>query len=141
MPFKVGAPRPPNAGRKKGTPNSATVELNALLYGMGCDPKQRLALVAMGELPCTVCRGSGRTKYKHIAKDGAEQILDRICESCYGTLKEKISPDLIFRASAELLQYQLPKRKAVELTGADGAPLDNRMTVVFVEAKDGKRDS
>jgi hypothetical protein len=41
--------------------------------------------------------------------------------------------------NTELAHYVYPKRKAVEHIGADGGPLDNRMQVVFEDAKEGKR--
>ena len=66
-------------------------------------------------------------------------IGERTCLSCFGTLRERIGADLKFKADAELAQYVAAKRKAVEVTGADGAPLDNRMEVVFVEAEEGRR--
>jgi hypothetical protein len=41
--FKPGCPRPPNAGRKKGTPNKATQQLREILDAEGLDPAKKLA--------------------------------------------------------------------------------------------------
>lgn len=38
MPFKKGMPRPPNAGRKKGSPNKVTREIKTFLIDMASDP-------------------------------------------------------------------------------------------------------
>lgn len=51
------------------------------------------------------------------------RLASRICLSCYGSLLENCNPKLRQEAAAELLMYLLPKRKAIELTGADGGPV------------------
>lgn len=40
--FKLGEPRPPNAGRKKGTPNKATLSLQQVLESHGVNPADKL---------------------------------------------------------------------------------------------------
>lgn len=123
-------------GRQKGTPNKRTEEIADKLRRLDCDPVAGMALIASGKVPCGVCHGEGKTRYRI---PGTDKVGQRLCESCYGTLMEHISPSLRAQMYAELANYILPKRKAVELTGADGAPLDNRMEVVFVEAEEGRR--
>ena len=54
MPFKKGQPRPPNAGRKKGTPNKVTAEMKKTFAGILKDKKGLAALrrqYQSGELP------------------------------------------------------------------------------------------
>ena len=58
--------------------------------------------------------GAGETKYQ--PAHGHDKLLERTCESCYGSGKEKISPELKARMYAELAQYVRPKRKAIEHT-------------------------
>lgn len=69
---------------------------------------QTLSLLPIEVVPCGVCMGAGKTKYRA----GADK--ERTCESCYGSGKEKISPELSGRMYAEIAQYVLPKRKAIE---------------------------
>lgn len=108
-------------GRKKGVPNKHTRDLQELLDKMGHDPKEAMILIAKGDMPCNTCRGKGKTKYKI---SGTDRIADRLCESCFGSLMEKLSPALIYNANAELLNYLLPKRKAIEHTGPEGSPIE-----------------
>jgi len=109
-PFQKGQRRLPNAGRKKGTPNKATWDVQAAAEKYGCNPFEFLAQAVNGDLPYNVCRGVGKTKYM----DKKGRLLMRTCESCYGTLREKLSPDTRVRAASELAAYIAPKRKAIE---------------------------
>lgn len=118
-------------GRKAGTPNKKTEELEAILRRLNCSPEERLALIANGTLPCCVCFGKGRTHY--LGKNGKMEM--RKCESCRGTLREKISPSLIKEAAAELLSYLRPKRKAIEHTGPEGGAIEHSIKVVYVDPK------
>ena len=104
-------------GRQKGTPNKRTQEVSEILARLGCDPFTGMATIALNKLPCGVCRGKGKTKYKI---EG--QIHERVCESCYGTLFEACSPELRGKMHAELAKYIAPQRKAVEHSGSIGAP-------------------
>lgn len=146
-------------GRKQGAVNKRTADLQELLNRMGCDPRQVMAAIALNELPCGVCRGSGKTLYKKPLKPrlkcdncdyesespfvkckvcGGEpqiELADRICMSCYGTLMEACSPALRGQMCAELLQYLLPKRKAIEHTGPEGGPMQHKIQVVYVDPK------
>ena len=115
-------------GRKKGTPNKETRTLQEKLDSLGCDPIEGMALIASGKVPCGVCHGEGKTRYK---VPGTNKVGERLCESCYGTLLEHISPDLRGRMYAEIAQYLLPKRKALEVTGADGGPLQVTLAEVI----------
>ncbi len=110
-------------GRKLGTPNKATEDINQKLQRLGCDPIEGMSVIALNKLPCGVCRGKGKTPYK--LPDGG--IGSRTCESCYGTLFENCSPELRGKMYAEISQYVLPKRKALEVSGNLGFKLDERL--------------
>lgn len=73
-------------------------------------------MAANGDLPCNVCFGTGKTKYK---VEGV--IHERLCESCYGSLREHISPETRVKAASELAQYLASKRKQVDHTNSDGS--------------------
>lgn len=60
-------------------------------------------------------------------------IGQRVCESCWGTLWERIEVGVRQKASAELMRYRYQQLKAVEMTGADGAPIQHAHTIKFVE--------
>jgi hypothetical protein len=135
------------------------VDLAERLRELNCDPQQIMALIATNMLPCGVCRGSGKTKYiRQPGRDaqtcpqcrGVERgcancaevgflpalapiVGERLCESCYGSLLEKCDPKLRGEMSSRLMEYLLPKRKAVEHTGLDGGPIQSRHEIVFVK--------
>ncbi len=106
-------------GRVKGVPNKKTRDLQELCDKLGHDPKEAMIRIGMGKMDCQTCRGKGKTKYKI---SGTDRLADRTCESCYGTMMEKISPALIYQANAEILNYLLPKRKSIEHSGEVGMP-------------------
>ena len=70
-------------------------------------------MIASGEVPCGTCHGKGVTKVK--AANGT--FFDRTCESCYGSLLEKVTPDLRGKMYAELAKYRHPQLKSVEMSG------------------------
>lgn len=47
MPFKPGDPKPPNSGRKIGSPKKLTVQVRGALEDVGCNPALILASIAM----------------------------------------------------------------------------------------------
>lgn len=97
-------------GRKKGTPNKKTQEVIERLKELNCDPIEGMARIAMNDITCSVCEGAGK-----IDEEG--------CEPCYGSGKLLSTIELRGQMYKELAQYVAPKRKAVELTGADGEDL------------------
>lgn len=133
MPWPKGKPRPPTAGRKKGTPNRQTVTVQETLARLDCDPFAGMAQIALGKIPCGACAGSpGKNMVK--AADGT--FYPRTCESCYGTLLEKVSPETRAKMYAELARYIQPQRKAVDvsLTGADGGPIQHAIRVNYIKS-------
>ncbi len=103
-------------GRVAGVPNKTPFDAYTACHKYNCNPFQIMAQVALGDLPCNVCLGTGRTKYM---TNG--EIHERTCESCYGSLKEHVSPETRNKAAAELAQYLASKRKQVDLTNSDGS--------------------
>src|SRR3954464_9148586 len=84
-------------GRQKGTVNKQTANVMEILSRLNCDPIEGMAKIASGEIRCGTCHGKGKTKYKVEGK-----INESVCESCYGSLMEKITPDLRGRMYSEL---------------------------------------
>ncbi len=101
MPFKPGQKRPPSAGRKKGTPNSKTLELSELISKFGCQPGEVLARVARGERIMALAYAN---------KETGEFVEHEVMPTL----------DQMIQADKELTQYVYPKRKAVEHSGEIG---------------------
>jgi hypothetical protein len=134
MPHAKGDPK--TGGRKAGTPNKLTGYLAAKPDGYS--PFETLFLIARNQLPCSKCRGTGRTKYWKPLKKGqiVPEIGSRICESCYGDKLERLSPETILKAASELGQYESPKKKAIEVTGEDGGPITACIELIVRKAPD-----
>lgn len=136
-------------GRIKGSVNRKTEELNEKLSRMGCDHVAGLAIIANNDLPCGVCRGTLRTKYKLPEGQHASNceyteshyeagvygktltpgspcscngIGTRTCESCYGDGFEACSPELRANVMMSLMKYTHCPRKAIEISGEIGTP-------------------
>lgn len=135
---------------RAGIPNKRTQDIQEKLARIGCDPITGMAEIALNRLPCGVCRAELRTKYLlssgthadkcgfQIDKNGViagtctcEGIGVRICQSCYGSGWEACSPELRGKMYAEIANYVLPKRKAIEHTGEDGGPVGIQLIVEF----------
>lgn len=129
-----GRPATLNSKRKK-------ADLAARLATRKCDPVMGMVSIALGELICNVCRGKLKSKYKlptgahtvdcakglnRAVKDKREPICacggigERLCESCYGTGYEIVSPELRGKMYAELAGYLHAKLKAIEHSGEVG---------------------
>ena len=110
-------------GRRKGSRNKVSSEAAEKLARLGCDPLEGMARIALGDLVCPACAGSGRARY---AAGPTGPVLDpdagaeRTCRTCWGGGREPVSPELRGRMFAELAQYVAPKRKAVEHSGPQG---------------------
>lgn len=152
--------RPKTGGRKKGTLNKKSLELDVILAREGCEPEQVMAQIVNNTLTCGVCRGKKKTPYrlptapmrvcsncKHAAKGELFTICPvcgyepevrtamRKCMSCLGTRMENCSPSLRGSMAAELTQYRRAKRKAVEVSNADGEAFDvnQSITVEYID--------
>ncbi len=127
MPFVKGHSRV--GGREKGKkPKIASVR--EYLESAGFNPFEVLMEIALGNLPCNVCRGKGKTRYQ--AGTGREKTFERTCQSCYGSGFERISPADRARASSELAKYVQPQMKQIDVQGAGGGPVHSRLELVLV---------
>jgi len=120
-------------GRTKGTPNKLTKEAIEILERLGCNPIEGMAKIAAGDIPCRVCRGKGKTLYQPAR---GKELAERTCESCYGSGKEIITPELSGKMYAELANYIYPKRRAIEHSGSINAPDFNSMSPEQIAAID-----
>lgn len=83
--FKKGEPRPPGAGRAKGTPNKKTEMLMEICERMKCNPFEGLVKLA----------------------------------------QESEDEGIRLGAYKEVCSYLYPKRKAIEVSGPDGGPIQS----------------
>ena len=97
-------------GRKKGTPNKNRQVLLDKAKELGVDPFQILLLFAKGD-------------WKALGYDSAETVT-AITKDGQKIFADRISPELRQKSAKDASEYLYPKRKAVELTGEDGGPVD-----------------
>ena len=109
-------------GRPKGSKNRNLSEVSEILARLNCNPFEGMAFIAEGDVPCGVCKGKGRTKFQ--PHQGSDDPGERICQSCWGSKKEKISPQLRGEMYKALAKYVKPELKAIEVTGADGGAIE-----------------
>lgn len=128
---------PKTGGRAKGVPNKITGYIAAKPEGYS--PFDTMFLIARNMLPCGKCRATGRTKYWKPTKKRqlVPEMGTRICESCYGDKLERLGPETILKAAAELAQYEAPKRKAIEVTGENGGPVTACIELIVRKAAHG----
>ena len=101
MTFNPGDPKPPNAGRKPGTPNKDTAMIQELVDKLDMHPAEVLAHVATGNAVALGLVEAG--------SHPADSIL-------------AIPISLRVKAASELCSYLLPKRKAVEISANEDRP-------------------
>lgn len=118
-------------GRPPGSKNKVPQQFREALRPITEKGLQLCEDILLNKLPCSVCRGELKTSYK--LPDG--EIGTRLCESCYGSGYEKLSPELRARVALELLQYQAPKLKAVEHSGEAQSGPKTEITVVFTDGR------
>ena len=121
-----------SGGRQKGTPNKKTQDLLARLEELRCDPLELSAKIALGQeldgphpaLPAfrQVIQDM-RTLFEKgepitdVEADRLEALVDEHLMAGY------VPIELRSKHIADLMQYTHPKRKAVEMTGANGNEL------------------
>ncbi len=144
-------------GKVKGSLNKSTKEAHEIMERLGVDPIANMAMIADRKVSCGTCidehrKPTGTTKYllppgqhsrecaitKAKLTSGqllctCEGIAERTCLSCFGTLWERIPTETMLKASAELAQYKHAKRKALEVTGADGGAIQHAHTIKFID--------
>lgn len=107
--FTPGTPRPANAGRKVGTPNRATREAQALADELGIDPFEVLLLFAAGDAEALGLKPYVDGKGRH--------------------REPMVALDLRMQAAIAACRHLLPVLKAVEVTGANGGPIETMMAL------------
>lgn len=145
------------AGRKTGSVNESTAQAHETMARLGVDPIELMALIAARRVTCGTCidkngKPTGETYYTLAEGDhsrkcaitkakGKKQVActclgigTRVCESCWGILRERINVTDMLKASAELAQYKHAKRKAIEHTGPEGGPIQFGVRVISVKA-------
>ena len=105
-------------GRQKGTPNKISGTIKYRLQQLGCDPIRFLAKVVNNDVQCGVCRGTGITAFQ---PQHGDEPGKRLCQSCWGSKLERLSPKERAWAAGELLQYCESKLKQVDHTSSDGS--------------------
>jgi len=121
---KVGGKRP-GAGRPKGAKNKRTLAVEQRLAALGCDPIEGMARIAMETAPCLVCDATGRVGD------------DEPCGQCKGVGRLQASLELRGKMYSDLAQYVAPKRKAVEVSGAEGRPVRFQLVLTHGADADG----
>lgn len=104
-------------GRKKGTPNKITLDLIQTLQAKGFDPAAELVKTHAEAMKLY------RKKMKDDRGWGAGPALD-IAQRC----------------ASDLMEYVYPKRKSVELTGAQGADLFQSFNDLVREIAKGDKE-
>lgn len=101
MAYPKGQKRPEGAGRKKGTPNKATLPLKEMAQKLGVDPFEILLRFAAEDW-----KGLGYDARTKISYSGAGIEFEEFI----------IKPELRGKCAAEACQYIHAKRKAIETT-------------------------
>lgn len=97
-------------------PTDQTMETAAeVMKRMGCNPIETLSQIALGELPCGLCRGAGHTKHQRPING---EYIDRTCEWCQGAGKEQVKPDLLAKSVRALAEHVSPAALAGPATDA-----------------------
>lgn len=108
-------------GRKKGVPNKLTAQARDALGPLIGKARETAEQILSLTLACSVCRGKGKTEFQPKGDNAAPGI--RRCQSCWGSGKEQISPELRARIAIDVLDYGHPRLKAIEHTGKDGGAI------------------
>ena len=118
-----------------------------IMHQLKCDPIAGMCHIALNMLECGTCRGKLRTRYalpagEHTASCTrtpctCEGVGERICQSCFGSGMENISPDLRARMFAELAKYKHPQFKQIEDRSSESQ--GERQTIEIVLVRPSKR--
>jgi hypothetical protein len=114
MSWPKGQPRPPQAGRKKGTPNRKTHEAQELAKKLGIDPFEILLHFAAGNW-----EKLGYTSPRRIVSAGMGVTIEI----------DQISPEMRVKAALEASKYVRPVLKAIEWKGD---PAKVEQTLIYV---------
>lgn len=118
-------------GRKPGSLNKRNGTIRERLIALNCDIIEYLALTVKNEVPCGVCRGTGKTKFQPAGSTRFSG--ERTCQSCWGSKLERLKPSERREAASDLLQYTETKLKAIEHQGPGGGPIQHAHTIKLVK--------
>jgi len=99
--------------------NSDRKYVRELLTEIDCDPFLGMARIAMGQVPCLECHGTGKMGYQMLADETYVANVDwphETCRRCAGHGREPVSYETRGRQFAELANYLKPKLKSVDNT-------------------------
>jgi hypothetical protein len=131
------APGERRGGRRKGSLNKINSEVAEQLASLGCNPIEGMARIALGQVTCSLCRGAKSAWHKDgkAVPPGTEGAVEGACAHCFGTGLEPVGIDLAAKMYAELAQYVAPKRKAVEVSGPGGGPVESTLNLAALTAE------
>ena len=160
MAFETGKPRPPNSGRRAGTPNKKNQEIHDLANELGCSPAKILMLIVNGDR-----RKLGHECVYEVMKRNHKRAVSRYEEDLaeYKSLNEvdklkatKPRPprDLVDYTekeidemnmltteergdrAQELMPYLYGKRKPIDANGDDSSPLGALLDLIDANRSD-----
>lgn len=113
------------------------------------DPIMGNIRIARGDVPCGVCHGAGVTQFQpktktfrgddgtvtHYREVEGPDGKERVCQSCWGSKLERISPELKFKSNDMLAKYCHPTLKQMEISGPEGGPLSLSLSEVVRERR------
>src|SRR5271166_2274597 len=120
MAGKGSAPGERRGGRRKGSRNKNSLAIEHRGNPMVLLSSTRVQQILEGKMPCSVCRGKGKTKFQpasHRNADGEfvlRDLKDTKCRSCYGSGFEQLDPALIGKVAIAVRGEAYPQLKAVE---------------------------
>ena len=136
------------AGRRAGVPNKIKrVPLLQKCEELGFDPEQSIIEIAQGHLDCLKCFGRGKTFYAKNDPETGEVMIDdagdkiweeRKCQSCGGTLREKLDVTDVLKARQIILDKIVPSLKQIDHSNDDGS-LRPGWTMVFPKVMEAPR--
>ena len=117
--------RKKTGGRKAGAPNKKSQEVIDKLEGLGCDPIEGMARIALqAEKDATDSFKSIIDSMNEAITEGSEDI-EGLLSSIFSKNTKERREHLLLAGGMykELAQYVAPKRKAVEMSGPNGKDL------------------
>ena len=126
--------RRPNSGPKKGAMYKNTKLARQIADSMGVNAIQTFCIILQRKAPCGTCidkdgKPTGKTWAR--AEDGKDY--QRVCQSCWGTLLERVDLPTWLKAAEGLAKYTYTTLKAVEHTGEDGGAIEHEVTVKYLK--------
>ena len=121
-----------NLNRKGRLPGSVKppkkIDLYERCLEAGYNPIDAIVEIADGDIKCLACRGKLVNLYPVTDADG-NRVLDaegnivvaeRLCQSCYGTGWEVLTPETLLKARIAIFDKLVPSLKQVEHSNTDG---------------------